>query len=415
MAETRRRLELRWVGKDERPRPAPHVLVEDPDRSYRASVGDDDIFDNRLIHGDNLPALVALEEELGPRVKCVYIDPPYNTGSAFGQYDDGLEHTRWLSLMRDRLEVLHRLLSDDGSLWISIDDTEVHYLKVLCDEIFGRESFIANMVWERRTSRENRRVFSFNHEHLLVFAKDKARFEQARNPLPLGPEVLARYKNPDDDPRGPWQSISATAQAGHATRSQFYELRAPNGKVHHPPRGRCWLYTKERMAAEIAAGNIWFGKTGNAVPRIKKLLSDARAGGSGLTPETLWKASDAGTNDIAKKRLMQMFEGRPVFDTPKPEPLVARILQIATNPGDWVLDSFLGSGTTAVVAHKLRRRWIGIELGEHASTVCVPRLVKTIDGAGEDEDPAFAGWSGGGGFRAYRAVPADEPMTLDRG
>lgn len=408
MAEKKRRLELTWIGKEDRPRLEPRILLEDQDLSYHAPkrLTDEDVFDNMLVQGDNLLALKALEQDFASRVKCVYIDPPYNTGSAFEQYDDGLEHSIWLSLIRDRLEILQRLLADNGSIWISIDDTEVHYLKVLCDEIFGRANFIANMVWERRTSRENRRVFSFNHDHLLVYAKNKPLFEQVRNPLPLSSEVLDRYKNPDNDPRGPWQSVSATAQAGHATTSQFYELRAPSGKVHNPPKGRCWLYTRERMEAEIAAGNIWFGKTGNNAPRIKKFLSEAQEKSAGLTPETLWKASDTGTNDSAKKRLMQMFDGHVVFDTPKPEPLVARILQIASNPGDWVLDSFLGSGTTAAVAHKLRRRWIGVELGDHAATVCVPRIKKTIDGEGADEAPAFAGWKGGGGFRTYRLAPS---------
>lgn len=399
---------LNWEGKDSPITVEDHVLLEDHELSYHAPkrVTDEDIFDNVLIQGDNLLALKALEQDFTGKIRCVYIDPPYNTGSAFEQYDDGLEHSIWLSLMRDRLEILQRLLADNGSIWISIDDTEVHYLKVLCDEIFGRANFIANMVWERRTSRENRRVFSFNHDHLLVYAKNKPLFEQVRNPLPLSSEVLDRYKNPDNDPRGSWQSVSATAQAGHATPSQFYELRAPSGKVHNPPKGRCWLYTQERMEAEIAAGNIWFGKTGNNAPRIKKFLSEVQEKSAGLTPETLWKASDTGTNDSAKKRLMQMFDGHVVFDTPKPEPLVARILQIASNPGDWVLDSFLGSGTTAAVAHKLRRRWIGVELGDHAATVCVPRIKKTIDGEGADEAPAFAGWQGGGGFRTYRLAPS---------
>ena len=404
MPERKRRLELTWIGKEERPRLEPRIFLEDQELSYHAPkrVSERDIFDNILIQGDNLLALKALEQDFVSRIKCVYIDPPYNTGSAFEQYDDGVEHSIWLSLMRDRLEILQRLLADNGSIWISIDDTEVHYLKVLCDEIFSRANFIANIVWERRTSRENRRVFSFNHDHLLVYAKNKPLFEQVRNPLPLSSEVLDRHKNPDNDPRGPWQSVSATAQTGHATPSQFYKLRAPNGKVHNPPKGRCWLYTKERMEAEIAVGNIWFGKTGNNAPRIKKFLSEAQKNNAGLTPETLWKASDTGTNDTAKKRLMQMFDGHVVFDTPKPEPLVARILQIATNPGEWVLDSFLGSGTTAAVAHKLGRRWIGVELGDHAATVCVPRIMKTIDGVGGDEASVFAGWRGGGGVHVYR-------------
>jgi adenine-specific DNA-methyltransferase len=402
------RLELTWIGKEERPRLEPRILLEDQEISYHAAkrVSEKDIFDNLLIHGDNLLALKALEQNFAGKVRCIYIDPPYNTGSAFEQYDDGLEHSIWLSLMAHRIEVLRRLMSEDGSIWISLDDTEAHYMKVLCDEVFGRENFIANIIWEKRITRENRRVFSFNHDHVLVFAASKPKFEQSRNPLDLTSDVLARYENPDNDPRGPWQSISALAQAGHGTASQFYELVAPNGRRHKLPKGNCWRYTQERMTTEIEAGNIWFGKTGNNAPRIKKFLSEAQKDGAGLTPETLWKASDAGTNDSAKKHLKKLFDGHVPFDTPKPEELVARILKIATNPGDLVLDSFLGSGTTAAVAHKLGRRWIGVELGDHVSTCCVPRIRSVIDGNDPDGVTQLGGWTGGGGFRFARLAPS---------
>ncbi len=259
----KQKLELTWIGKDVRPKLEPRILLEDAARSYHAKqrVSEGDIFDNRLIFGDNLLALKALEQEFAGKVKCVFIDPPYNTGSAFTHYDDGLEHSIWLSLMRDRLEFIRRLLSDDGSLWITIDDNEAHYLKVLCDEVFGRGNFVANMVWEKRTSRENRRVFSFNHDHLLVYGKSKPEFERIRNPLGLSDDVLSRYKNPDDDARGSWQSVSANAQAGHATASQFYKLKLPSGREIDPPKGRCWLYTKERMGQEIARREylVWCG------------------------------------------------------------------------------------------------------------------------------------------------------------
>ncbi len=402
----RGRLELTWVGKEERPRLEPRILLEDAAHSYHAArrVSEADRFDNMLIQGDNLLALKALEQDFTGRVKCVFIDPPYNTGSAFEHYDDGIEHSLWLTMMRDRLELLRTLLAEDGSIWITIDDHEAHYLKVMCDEIFGRGNFVANVVWEKRTSRENRRVFSFNHDHILVYAKERLRFDTSRNLLPLNDEVLKRYKNPDNDPRGPWQSVSANAQAGHATASQFYDLVAPNGKVHQPPEGRCWLYTLEKMTREIACRNIWFGADGNGAPRIKKFLRDNED--AGLTPETLWRADEAGTNDHAKKHLMALFDGFVPFDTPKPETLIRRVIQVATNEGDLILDSFLGSGTTAAVAHKTGRRWIGIELGEHATTCCVPRLKKVIDG----EDPGgiteSAGWKGGGGFRFYRLAPS---------
>jgi len=402
----KQKLELTWVGKDDRPRLEPRILLEDPSKSHHAAkrVTANDLFDNRLIFGDNLLALKALEQEFTGKVKCVFIDPPYNTGSAFEHYDDGVEHSLWLSMMRDRVELIRRLLSPSGSLWVTVDDNEAHYLKVVCDEIFGRRNFIANLVWEKRKSRENRRAFSFNHDHLLLYARSKDAFETERHMLPLSAEVLARYRNPDNDPRGPWQSVSANAQAGHATESQFYPLTLPSGRIVQPPRGRCWLYNATRMQEEIAAGNIWFGRDGDGAPRVKKFLSDYQH--TGLTPETIWIADEVGTNDEAKKELMQLLSVESVFDNPKPEPLIARIVHIASAPGEIVLDSFGGSGTTASVAHKMGRRWIMVELGEHCHTHIIPRLKKVIDG----EDPGgvteAANWKGGGGFRYYRLAPS---------
>jgi len=406
MANHKTKLELTWIGKENRPKLEPRILVEDPAKSYHAPfrTGKADLFDNRLILGDNLLALKALEWEFAGKIKCIYIDPPYNTGSAFTHYDDGVEHSLWLSLIRDRLELLQRLLSKDGSIWISIDDNEAHYLKVLCDETFGRANFVATMIWEKRKSRENRRVFSFNHDYILVFAKDKASFEAVRNPVELSRDVLVRYKNPDNDPRGPWQSVSANAQAGHATPSQFYKLKLPSGKVIDPPKGRCWLYTKERMQEEITDGNVWFGPDGDSVPRIKKFLKNSED--AGLTPETIWPADEVGTNDEAKKGLIELLPDAPVFDNLKPESLLQRVVHIATNPGDFVLDSFAGSGTTGAVAHKMGRRWIMVELGEHCHTHIIPRLKKVIDGEDKGGITEAVGWKGGGGFRYYRLGPS---------
>jgi adenine-specific DNA-methyltransferase len=328
MSKGKQKLELTWIGKENRPRLEPRILLEEPEKSYHVQhrVTENNIFDNRLIFGDNLLALKALEQEFAGRIKCIYIDPPYNTGSAFEHYDDGLEHSIWLSLIRDRLELLRNLLSHDGSLWISIDDNEAHYLKILCDEVFGCANFVATMIWEKRKSRENRRVFSFNHDYLIVFAKDKTAFEAVRNPIELSDEVLSRYKNPDNDPRGPWQSISANAQAGHATSSQFYKLKLPSGREIDPPKGRCWLYTPERMAQEITAGNIWFGPEGDSVPRIKKFLRDTSD--KGLTPETIWTADEVGTNDEAKKGLIELLLDASVFDNPKPEALLKELFTL---------------------------------------------------------------------------------------
>ena len=263
------------------------------------------------------------------------------------------------------------------------------------------KNFITTIVWQMRTSRENRRVFSNNHEYILVYATNSERFAAIRHDLDLTTEVKARYKNPDNDPRGPWQSVSANAQAGHGTKEQFYTLIAPNGKKHDPPKGTCWRYTWKRMQEEIAAGNIWFGKDGNGVPRMKRFLVEAKAG---LTPETLWLADEVGTNDFAKKNLLTMFPDATVFETPKPESLIRQVIHIATNPDDLVLDSFLGSGTTAAVAHKMGRHYIGIEMGDHAVTHCVPRLKKVIEGeqGGISEQ---VNWKGGGGFRFFRLGP----------
>ncbi|MES2228008.1 MAG: site-specific DNA-methyltransferase [Pseudomonadota bacterium] len=387
---------LDWLNRDDAFRIAQRV----PTRVLRPHPAGGEFGDaasgNLLVQGDNLDALKALLPFYRGRVKCIFIDPPYNTQSAFEHYDDKLEHSQWLTMMLPRLQLLRELLSEDGSIWVTIDDNEGHYLKVLMDEVFGRGNFIANLIWEKRTSRENRRVLSFKHDHLLAYSRTQAAFEATRNALPLNQTVLARYKNPDNDLRGPWQSVSANAQAGHATASQFYRLRLPSGRLVDPPKGRCWLYTQSRMEEEIGAGNIWFGTGGDNAPRVKKFLRESED--KGLTPETIWYSSDVSTNDEAKKSILQLLPDSTVFDNPKPEALLSRVVHIATNPNDLVLDSFLGSGTTAAVAHKMGRRWIGIEAGEHAVTHCLPRLRKVVEGE-QGGISAAVNWQGGGGFR----------------
>jgi len=397
---SKQKLELTWIGKNKRPSLEPRILLEDQETSYHAKhrVSDRDLFDNRLIFGDNLLALKALEQEFTGSIKCIYIDPPYNTGSAFEFYDDGLEHSIWLGLMRDRLDLLRRLLTTDGSIWISIDDNEYPYLRVLCDEIFGRANFVTTIIWEKRKTRENRRAFSFKHDYIVVYAKEKITFESIRNPIPINQEVLDRYRNPDDDPRGPWQSVAITAQSGHATASQFYRIVTPGGRAIDPPAGNCWRFTEPRLKELIAENRIYFGLTGNNVPRQKKFLKESED--AGLTPETIWYADDVGTNDSAKRHSNVIFDGAG-FDSPKPEELIDRILNIATNHGDWVLDSFAGSGTTGAVAHKKGRRWIMVELGEHCQTHVIPRLRKVIDGDEPGGVTQPVGWGGGGGFRYY--------------
>jgi adenine-specific DNA-methyltransferase len=356
---------------------------------------------NQLIQGDNAEVLRLVRGELMGRVRCIYIDPPYNTAERWAHFADRLDHDAWLATRERTLRALWPLLRGDGSLWISIDDGGMHYLKVLADEVCGRENFVTTVVWEHRTTRENRKVFSNNHEYMLVYARDPEQFGAARNLVSAGPELRARYKNPDKDPRGPWQSVSLNAQAGHGTPAQFYELVAPNGRRHVPPPGRCWVYTRERMQEMIDAGEVWFGRDGNGVPRLKRFLSDARLR---VTPETLWTADFAGTTLAAKKHLLSLLPDVDVFDTPKPEELIARILEIATDPGDLVLDSYLGSGTTAAAAAKLGRRWIGIEHGDHVVTHCAARLRAVVDGE-PGGISATAGWKGGGGFRFLRHRP----------
>ncbi|MDT8387221.1 MAG: site-specific DNA-methyltransferase [Thiogranum sp.] len=354
---------------------------------------------NKIVHGDNLEALDYLRSQHEGEVRCIYIDPPYNNGEVYTHYDDQFNH-EWLESITSRLEKLKPLLRKDGSIWISIDDNEVHYLKVAADKVFGRSNFVTTIVWQQRTTRENRKVFSNNHEYILVYCVDKKLFTKSRNLLPITEEILARYRNPDNDPRGPWQSVSANVQAGHAVDSQFYEIISPSGKKHLPPNGRCWVYNKTRMLREIENNNIWFGNNGSGVPRIKRFLLDAKPG---VTPETIWLGSDVGTNKQAKKHILEMFPDKPVFDTPKPEQLIKRIIDIATDEGDLVLDAFLGSGSTASTAHKMNRQYIGIENGDHVVEYAVKRLQLVIDGeeGGISKD---VGWNGGGGFEFYRVV-----------
>jgi len=396
---TKQKLELTWIGKEKRPKLEPRILLEDPAKSYHAKhrVTDDDIFDNRLIFGDNLLALKALEQEFSGKVKCVFIDPPYNTGSAFTHYDDGLEHSIWLGLMRDRLEIIRRLLSEDGSLWITIDDNEAHYLKVLCDEIFGRTNFVSNLVWQKADSpRNSARQFSTDHDHILVFSKNP---EWVPRKLERSEKANSIYANPDNDPRGPWLPGDPYANKPYS-RGQF-TIAGPTGREFSPPPGRYWRVSEEKLRELDADGRVWWGPTGAARPSIKRYLSEV----GDLVPRTLWSKEDVGSNRTSKNEMRGLFPGDTSFDTPKPERLVERVLNIATNPGDLVLDSFAGSGTTGAVAHKMGRRWIMVELGEHCHTHIIPRLKKVIDG----EDPGgiskAVGWQGGGGFRYYRLAP----------
>lgn len=348
-----------------------------------------------IFQGDNVPILKKLHRMYDAKVSCIYIDPPYNNGEKYEFYEDDCSHEAWLAQMRTVLTELRPFLKKDGSMWISIDDGEMHYLKVLCDEIFGRKCFVSTIIWQQRNTRENRRAFSNNHEYLLVYSPDPEAFKKKRNLLPVTDDVMERYSNPDHDPRGPWQSVSANVQDGHAAPSQFYEITAPNGKQHTPPHGRCWIYNQERMLKEIQAGNIWFGRDGNGVPRVKRFMSERL---KGLVPETLWLSSFAGTNKDAKTHLRKLgIYDKKLFDTPKPEKLVSKVLEIATNPGEIVLDAFLGSGTTAAVAHKLGRDYIGIEKEKQTCVHITERMKQVVEGE-QGGISKEVGWTGGGSF-----------------
>ena len=390
------KLELTWYGKDELIKVEPRLLIENAALSNTAIAPDTE---NMLIHGDNLLALKALEKKFAGQVKCIYIDPPYNTGSAFEHYDDNLEHSQWLNLMRPRLEILWQLLSEEGSLWISIDDDEQAYMKVLCDELFGREHFISSMIWQKRTSPDMRAVVSDGHEYVLLYAKNRENFKKIRNKLPLSAEQASNYKNPDNDPRGDWTSADYTAQGYRP--NQMYEITTPGGAKYTPPEGKCWKNIEEVFLQQVAENRIWFGPEGLSMPRRKTFLSEHE----GVIPWTWWTNKEVGHNQEAKKEIIALFGTLNVFDTPKPERLLERIIHIATNPGDLVLDSFLGSGTTAAVAHKMSRRYIGIEMGGHAYTHCKVRLDKVIAGEDQGGITKAQNWQGGGGYRFYELAP----------
>ena len=404
MAKTK--LELTWIGKETRPKLEPRILLEDTSKSYHAPhrVTENDIFDNRLIFGDNLLALRALESEFTGKVKCVFIDPPYNTGSAFAHYQDGVEHSTWLSLMRDRLEILRRLLAEDGSIWVSLDDNEGHYCKVLMDEVFGRANFVANIIWQKKYAKQNDATWlSTSHDHVLLFSKNKEIWRPYEIQRTEG--QLKGYSNPDGDPRGPWQSVVYTCAKSRSERPNlYYPITHPkSGKQIFPSETRVWGYDPTRYEQHAAEGRIWWGANGEKdKPRLKTFLREV---GVGIVPDTLWLRDEVGDNQDAKREA-RAFNESDAFATPKPESLLKRVLEIATRDGDWVLDSFAGSGTTGAVAHKMGRRWIMVELGEHCHTHIIPRLKKVIDGEDAGGVTEINNWKGGGGFRYQRLAPS---------
>ncbi|WIX24622.1 site-specific DNA-methyltransferase [Xanthomonas arboricola pv. corylina] len=345
-----------------------------------------------LIEGDNLDALKALLPYYAGQVKCIFIDPPYNTRSAFDHYDDNLEHAKWLSMMYPRLELLKELLSEDGSIWITLDDAEAHYLKVIMDEIFLRKNFVSTLIWEKADSpRNSARQFSSDHDFIFVYSKNE---EWRPRKLPRDEKSNAIYTNPDNDPRGLW--LPGDPYANKPYSKGTYTLTGPTGRTFSPPRAASGAFLKR-------SSGIWMrtaafgGAPKRCASEHQKFLSEV----GDLVPRTLWRKEDVGSNRTSKNELRKLFPGDVAFDTPKPEALLERVIRIATEEGDIVLDSFLGSGTTAAVAHKMGRRWIGVEAGEHARSMCQPRLAKVIDGeqGGVSE---VVDWKGGGGFRFYK-------------
>ncbi|MBN1782723.1 site-specific DNA-methyltransferase [bacterium] len=390
----KQKLELTWIHKNEQPKLEPRILIEDKEKSY----GDPNA-ENMLIHGDNLLALKALEQDFAGKIKCIYIDPPYNTGNAFEHYDDNLEHSIWLNLMKPRLELLRNLLSEDGSIWISIDDDECHYLKILCDEIFGRRNFVTSCVWQKIHSIKNdAKYISENHEYILLYAKN---IENVNfNLLERTEKMDKRYRNIDNDPRGPWQSGDLVANEDRTDGN--YEVTGPTGKVFTVPQGKHWVYSKDNLLKMIGQKRIWFGKNGDAFPRKKRFLSEVQ---EGRTPDTWWNSDEVGHNQEGKREVIKINDN-DIFPTPKPERLIQRIIHISTSINDFVLDSFIGSGTTSAVAHKMGRKWIGIELGEHAYTHCQPRLKQVVDGTDQGGISKSVEWKGGGGFKFYELAPS---------
>lgn len=393
------KLELMWADKEKIASPEPRILLEKEafSSSQNSKKG---ITDNLLIYGDNLLGLKALERDYTGKVKCIYIDPPYNTKSCFTHYDDSMEHSLWLNMMKDRLLIMHRLLSEDGSIWISIDDGECHYLKVLCDEIFGRNNFIADIAWRSADSSNNdAKKFSLDHNNILVYSKQPD----------WRPKQLSRtetnnkhYKNPDNDPKGPW--FSGNLSSPKPRPNLQYEVKSPTGGIISSPKNG-WRWAKERMKEMISNGEIIFSSDGMRL--IKKTYL---ANQKGLAPSTIWADHyDTGHNRQAKYELKKLFPNTPtadLFATPKPERLLQQILHLATNPGDLVLDSFAGSGTTGAVAHKMGRGWIMIELNPHCHTHIIPRLQKVIDGVDQGGISETVGWKGGGGFRLCELAPS---------
>jgi adenine-specific DNA-methyltransferase len=365
------------------------------------------VFENVLAVGDGMDVLDVLALDpavMGTGIRLLYIDPPFNTGKTFRQYGDSLQRAVWLSMMRDRLQAVKPHLAPNASVWVHLDDSEVHRARAIMDEVFGEAAFVASVVWQKKMSRDSRAAFSTNHDTILVYAPAGPRVWKTSRNLLIKDEGL--LQNRDDDPRGPWADAPFTAPGFRA--NQQYDIVTPAGNTLRPPRGRSWYATQRTFDDLLAEDRIWFPKSGSGSPRLKLFAHQLR----GLVPFSVWGAADTGTNDDAKRHLLELFPDREVFDTPKPESLLERIVHIATNPGDLVVDLFAGSGTTAAVAHKMRRRWIAVE--RSAQTVIdftYPRLQRVVRGEDDGGISKQVSWGGGGSFKVVHVAPRLGSLT----
>ncbi len=362
---------------------------------------------NVLAIGDGMDVLEALTNSpvLAGGIRLVYIDPPFNTQVNFRQYNDSMHRAQWLSMMRDRLVALSEHLAEDASIWVHLDDAEVHRARAVMDEVFGEQAFVASVIWQKKTTRDSRAAFSPNHDTILVYAPSGPRKWKTSRNLLIKDDALLR--NRDDDPRGPWADAPFTAPGYR--RAQQYDIITPTGAVLRPPRGRSWYATEPTFKELLAEDRIWFPKAGEGSPRLKLFAHQLR----GLVPFTVWGSNDTGTNDDAKRHLLALFPSIEVFDTPKPETLLERIIHIATNPGELVVDIFAGSGTTAATAHKMRRRWITVE--RNAQTVAeftLPRLNAVVQGEDPGGITSTITWAGGGAFEVVNVPPRFGTMRL---
>ena len=365
---------------------------------------------NAVAIGDGLDVLEAMSENttmLKSGIRLVYIDPPFNTQVNFRQYEDTMPRPMWLSMMRDRLAALRAFLTEDASVWVHLDDAEIHRARSIMDEVFGERAFVASVVWRKKTSRDSRAAFSSNHDTILVYAPSgPKKWKTSRNLLVKDEQHL---RNRDNDPRGPWTDAPFTAPGYR--KAQQYEIVTPTGHSLRPPRGRSWYATEQTYLDLCLDGRIWFPKSGEGSPRLKLFANQLR----GLVPFTVWGSVDTGTNDDAKRHLMSMFPDGEVFDTPKPEQLMERIIHIATNPGELVVDIFGGSGTTAAVAHKMHRRWLVAERSaETAVGIILPRLQKVRDGLDPGGATDALAWTGGGSFEVVHVAPQIGSLSKSR-